>query len=330
MSFQKFYKSIFATLFLSLFVLASSGLAQQQQKPRPTPTLVINGGNRAMPVAAGNNLYCAGFIQTAPIDASYEIVGARDEKEQRIFSQNDNLFITGGANRNVQVGDKFSVVRPRGRVESRWTNKRNIGFYVQEIGVVEVVKVKADVSVVRAKTSCDNFLLGDLLQPVPQRESPTYANRPALDLFGEASGKASGRIVLARDGQEMLGREQIVYIDLGAEDNVRVGDYLTIYRPLGKGNVFDKVPEETLSSRDEGFQSNRFRGGKFSSQSARKAGETATGEVVKSEEVKSRRPNNLREVVGEMVILNVKEKTATAVITRTATEIHTGDNVEIQ
>lgn len=328
MSFQKFYKSIFGTLFLSLFVLASSDSAQQ--KPKPTPTLVVGGGKSAMPVAAGNNLYCAGFIQTAPIDTSYEIVGARDEKEQRVFSQNDYLFISAGANRNVQVGDKFSVVRPRGRVESRWTNKRNIGFYVQEVGVVEVVKVKADVSVVRAKTSCDNFLLGDLLQPVPQRTSPTYANRPALDLFGESSGKASGKIVLARDGLEMLGRDQIVYIDLGAEDNARVGDYLTIYRPLGKGNLFDKVPEETLSARDENFQSRRFRGGKFSNQAPRKAGDTATGGIVKSEDAKSRRPKNLREVVGEMVILNVKEKTATAVITRTATEVHTGDNVEIQ
>ena len=34
--------------------------------------------------------------------------------------------------------------------------------------------------------------------------------------------------------------------------------------------------------------------------------------------------------VGEIVILNVKEKTATAVITRTAQEIHTGDWVEVQ
>jgi hypothetical protein len=38
----------------------------------------------------------------------------------------------------------------------------------------------------------------------------------------------------------------------------------------------------------------------------------------------------MRKVVGEAVVLNVKEKTATVVITRTASEIHTGDGVEIQ
>jgi hypothetical protein len=327
-SFQKFYKSSLAALFLLSFVLISNNFAQM---PTPTPTLIIKRDNRRMPVAAGNNLYCAGFIQKASVDTSYEIVGGNDERDKHIFSQNDELYISAGANRNVRVGDIFSVIRPRGRVESRWTKKRGIGFYVQEVGMVEVIRVKPEVSVVRVKMSCDNLLLGDLLQPVPQRTSPSFvAERPALDLFAESSGKASGKIFMARDGQELLGREQIVYIDLGAEDNVQVGDYLTVYRPLGKGNLSSKERKESLSAREEGFQSDRNRGGKFSSQAPRKSGEQATGAIVTSEEAKSRRPRDLREVVGEIVILNVKERTATAVITRTATEIHPGDNVEVQ
>jgi len=327
-SFQKFYKTSLATLFLLLFVLISSGAAQ---RPTPTPTLIINQDNRPMPLATGNNLYCAGFIQTASVDTSYEIVGAQAERDKQIFSQGDELYISAGANRNVRVGDMFSVIRPRGRVESRWTKKRNIGFYVQEVGMVEVIRVKAEVSVVRVKTSCDNLLLGDLLQPVPQRTSPSFvAERPALDLFGDSSGKASGKILMARDNIELLGREQIVYIDLGAEDNVQVGDYLTIYRPLGKGNIFTKEEKESVSARDEGYQTKRYRGGKFSNQAPRKSGAQATGGIVTSEQAKSRRPDGLREVVGEIVILNVKERTATAVIIRNATEIHPGDNVEVQ
>jgi len=35
-------------------------------------------------------------------------------------------------------------------------------------------------------------------------------------------------------------------------------------------------------------------------------------------------------VVGELVILNVKERTATAVVVRTGQEIHTGDWVQVQ
>lgn len=194
-----------------------------------------------------------------------------------------------------------------------------------------VVAVKRDVSVARVKMSCDNMLLGDLIEPMPVRTTPIYVQRPALDLFGDPSGKATGRIVLARDGAELLGRENVVYIDLGREDNVSVGDFLTIFRPLGTGNIIDKLtPSEEMSARDEGYHSKEYRGGKFSNQAPRKAGSKAKGSIVTTKEAKEGRPDDLRKVVGEMMIVNVKEKTATAVITRTASEIHTGDYVEVQ
>jgi hypothetical protein len=37
-----------------------------------------------------------------------------------------------------------------------------------------------------------------------------------------------------------------------------------------------------------------------------------------------------RKVVGEMVILSVQQRTAAAVITKVAQEVHTGDYVEVQ
>lgn len=327
MSFQKFYTMSFGTLFLVVFISAASVLAQ---KPTATPQLIINRDNRQMPIAARNNLYCAGYVETGTVNTANEIVGAELEQEKRIFAQGDNVYISMGASSGVKVGDMLSVIRPRGRVETRWTNKRNLGFYVQEVGAVEVVNVKADVSVARIVSSCDNFLLGDLLQPVPARTSPIFQQRPMLNLFADSSGKTNGRIFMARDGKELLGREEVVYIDLGAEDNVKVGDYMTIYRSLGTGNIFDREQDESVSAREEGFQSEEYRGGKFSNQAPRKSGNQATGRIVTTEKAKEGRPKNLRNVVGELVILNVKEKTATAVITRTAQEVHTGDRVELQ
>lgn len=322
MKFQSFYTKSFGTFFLIL-IGASAIFAQK-------PTVVIAGNDRPMPVAGKNNLYCAGYVQTSPVSTDSKIVGAEDEQDGHIFAAGENLYINVGAGKGVSVGDIFSVIRPRGRVETRWTKKDNLGFYVQEVGSLEVIKVKSDVSVVRVKSSCDNLLLGDLLQAVPARTSPMFQQRPALDVFGDPSGKALGRIFMARDGQELLGREQIVYLDLGAEDNVQVGDYLTVFRPLGKGNLYDTVWSESVSAREEGFQSNEYRGGKFSNQAGRKTGATADGKVETTKSAKKGRPSNLRKIVGEVVILNVKERTATAVITRTAQEIHTGDYVELQ
>ena len=319
----------FASWYFVLLALVALSFGQEPRKS-PTPTLIIPKIKENLPVAAGNNLYCAGYIQKAPVNTSFEIVGANQERERYLFGQGDYVYVSRGASGGARVGDVYSVIRPRGQFSSRFSKKGRLGIYVQEVGTVEIVNVKPEVSVARVKTSCDNFLLGDLLQPVPTRVSPTFRQRPALDAFAEPSGKKTGRIVLARDAREALGREEIVYIDLGAEDNVQVGDYLTIFRPLGKGGVVNSNQPESVSARDEGFQSKAYRGGTFSNQAPRKSGENAEGPIVTNREARKRHPKNLRKVVGEMVILNVKERTATALITRNAEEIHTGDMVEVQ
>ncbi len=283
-----------------------------------------------MDIAGRNNLYCAGFIQTNPISTGNTIIGAKDEADRYNFSQNDFLYINMGRNKGVNVGDIFAVVRPRAQVKSKWSHKTDLGFYVQEVGAVEVVNVKNEVSVVRVKSSCDGFLLGDLVQLAEKRTSPIFEQRPALDIFGEPSGKARGRILMSRDGAEMLTRDFIIYVDLGADDNVRVGDHMTIFRPLAKGNLFLNPDREPVRATNSGFESEVYKGGKFSNQATRKTGDKAEGQEVRTRDVRKNRPSDLRKVVGEAVVLNVKEKTATLVITRTAQEIHPGDWVEIQ
>lgn len=320
------YTSIKTSMFIALLAATCFASFAAAQRAQPVPSA---GAPRPMTVAGRNNLYCAGYVQTSPINTDNKIVGGLEEQERFNYVQNDVVYVNMGANKGLNVGDMLAVVRPRGQVDTRWTQKSDLGFLVQEVGALEVIRVKNDVSVARVRSSCETFLLGDLVQPVAQRTSPMHQSRGPLDQFADGTGKATGRLFMARDGAEMVTRDQIVYIDLGAEDNVRVGDYLTIFRPLGKGNLFEKAIEETINARDVDYQSRIYRGGKFSNQAPRKSGERAGGSIVKTEEAKEGRPA-IRKVVGEMVVLNVKERTATAVITRTAQEIHTGDWVQLQ
>ena len=320
----------FGTAFLLIFGLAVFAFGQQPQT-MPTPTLIIPTIRENLPLATGNNLYCAGYIQNGPVNTNFQIVGANQEREQNIYSQGNYIYITRGANAGSRVGDRLAVIRPRGKFSSDFSRKGRLGIYVQEVGEVEIVDVKSDVSVARVTTSCDNLLLGDLIVPIPHRFSPTFQQRPALDLFADPSGNQTGRIILARDSKETVGREDIVYIDLGAEDNVKTGDYLTIFRTLGKGGAVNiRQDDETVSGRRGGFESGTFKGGEFSNQAPRKGGDMTEGKLVTPKEAKKNRPQNLRKVLGEMIILNVKERTATALIVRAAEEIHTGDMVEVQ
>ncbi len=58
---------------------------------------------------------------------------------------------------------------------------------------------------------------------------------------------------MAKDSREMVTRNDIVYIDLGSEDQIKRGDYLTIYRPLGTGNITRVDNEEMARNRVDRF-----------------------------------------------------------------------------
>lgn len=322
MNVQKSSKRLAVSIFGGAIALVGGAAAQQR------PPLVINSPATST-VARGNNLYCAGYVQSSAIDTSNRIVGGYNEQDGWMYSQQNDIYVNMGASKGVRVGDMMSVVRPRGRVRTHWTKKDNLGFFVQEVGAVEVIRVKGDYSVARIKSSCDNFLLGDLVQPMQPRVAPAAVNRPPLDRFGDPNGKATGRLFMSREGREAMAAEQIVYVDLGAEDNVRIGDYLTVFRPLGKGNPFINDEDESIEARIGDYGSSEYRGNIFSNQAPRKSGDHAGGGVVKTEKAKEDRPF-IRKVVGEGVVLNVKERTATVLLTRNAQEIHTGDWVEIQ
>jgi hypothetical protein len=287
-----------------------------------------------MLAATETELTCAGYIEYAPNYNGFEVVGGEQEQEKHVYGVSDLVFISAGSQQGVKVGQEFQVVRPRGQFTSKLSRKSGwLGVYTQEIGRLRVTVVKENMSVAIVTSECDFILLGDLLRGVSYRVSPSAGETGELDRFADPSGKANGRIVLARDGRELLSRSQIVYIDLGTEDNVKEGDRLTVYRPTGTGDISRFREEEVTPTASYGFESERFRGGKFSIKSQRvqnPAKNDIDGPMVTTHKIERRRPAMPRKIVGEMVVLNVQARTATAVITRVAQEIHTGDFVEVK
>lgn len=337
------FRSLWASILLFACGLLSAASGQtvttqpatpQRQQQPARPTVVLPQEQGARPVAGERELYCAGFIQYEPVAVDLEIVGGKEEQSQRIYSTGDYVFINSGAQAGMRVGQTFSIIRPRTPFDSKFTKKKGgLGVFIQELGQLRVTQVKDRVSVAQVTNACETVLLGDLLRAVPQRVSPLGRTELTLDHFSDPNGKQQGRIVLARDAHEMITRNQIVYIDLGREDRVKPGDYLTVYRPVGKGNATTVENEEIARNSSRGFESERFKGGRFSNQAQRPKNPNDSGffnRPVTTHEIKGRRPPMPRKVVGEMVVLTVQERTATAVITQVAQEIHTGDFVELQ
>jgi hypothetical protein len=295
------------------------------------PTVGNSNERRPAPVARESETVCGGFIEQQVPSGAPQIVGAEQEREHRLFSQGDLVFIDAGAQQGVKIGEVFDVTRPRGQFRSKFSRKGSLGVYVQEVGQLRVVRVRDRVSVAEVTNSCNDLLLGDLLRPVPPSDVPAAHSDGNLDRFAEPSGKQTGHIVLARDGHEYLSRDEVVFVDLGAEDNLRVGDRLTVFRPEGHGRIVNYGDEIAVNSR-RGFESNELRGGGFSNQAQRvkDVDGPKSGHTVKTPAIKHRRPPVPRKVVGELVVLRVEGRTATAVVTRALQEINTGDAVEVQ
>jgi hypothetical protein len=333
-----FNRSLVASLLLCAGGLLCSAHAQTgggaRPMPQATPNVLMPAPQSPQAVAGSNNLYCSGFIQYAPAPNNLQIVGGEEEQSKRVYAQGDIVYINAGAQQGVQAGQEYIVIRPRGQWRSRLSKKKGwLGVYTQEVGILRVLRIKDQVSVAEVKSSCDNLLLGDLLRAAPTRVAPLRRLDERLDRFADPSGKQTGRIVLARDTQEMLTRDQVVFIDLGSEDNVKPGDYLTIYRPVGKGNITRFRDEEVTPTANSGFESNIFKGGKFSNKAQRVKDANSTGifgPMVTTPKIQHSRPRLPRKIVGEMIILSVQQRTAAAVITRVAQEVHTGDYVEVQ
>jgi len=290
-------------------------------------------------VIGRTGLYCAGYIRYQRFPKTPEIVGAEQEQEQRTFAEGAIVYLNAGSQQGIHEGQDFEIIRPRGDVKGVYRQKKDfLGTYVQEVGQLEVLKVLEQTSVAQITFSCEMVLLGDLVTQVPLRVAPLQRAESNLDRFADPSGKQTGRLMMAHGANEMVTKNDVVFIDLGAEDKITPGDYLTIFRDTGTGNLTRVDNEENARGRATGFQSDRYQGGGFSIQAQRAKDSTAfvnsegryRYRPITTKGVKRDRPPMPRKIVGEMVVIDVQTRTATAIITRAVMEVHTGDKVELQ
>ena len=318
-----------------LFLLALTCTAGAQT-PAPQPEVIAPTAKQTAPVAGHSQLFCAGYIRLQRLSNMPEVIGAENEQEQRMFTDGNVVYINAGSRQGITEGQNFQIIRPRGDLKGVHREKKGfLGTYIQEVGQLQVFKVGENTSAAQITTSCgDMVMLGDLLTQIPERGSPLQRPETIVERFVDPTKKQVGRLMMAKDNREMITRNEIVYIDLGSEDQVKTGDYLTIYRPLGTGNINSRDGEELGPNRENGYSSKSFSGGGFGGMANRAKDKNGDGRYsdkpITSREIKQNRPLMPRKIVGEMVIIDVQTRTATAIITRVAGEVHTGDWVEIQ
>jgi hypothetical protein len=278
------------------------------------------------PVARGTDLYCAGFISDREITPEFYIIGGEKESEQDWFSSSNVVYLNYGAKNGASVGESLSVIREKGKYENPYTGK-DLGRYFEELGVLRIIATQRNVSIARVETSCSTMRLGDFVRAYDGYVGPAPREYQPLNRYDLPSGKLSGQIVLARDGREMLAERDVVYLDIGDKQGVKLGQYYTVYRDAAKhegpvGLQFNPILEvdDDFPHRLHDYSDDTYKGPDFAIIKGKKD----------QDDIIEDRVGLPRKVVGEICIIRVEDKSATAIITRVAQEVFLGDYVEMQ
>ncbi|HEY6066784.1 MAG TPA: hypothetical protein VIY96_11545, partial [Thermoanaerobaculia bacterium] len=211
-------------------LLAAAGLAQTPPKPAqapappppppahlqreipggtvvvapPTETTVISQARPTVeaapqPLGYESDLHCFGYLGLAHEDFTAQVIGAESIAEQIDYMTSDLLYINGGYDRGLKVGDEFWLVSPEQMVVHPVTGK-DMGRFYEYRGRAVVESVEARTASIRVSASCTDVVMGSYLKPFEPIPIP-LARKSAPAVAGDPpSGKVRGRIVFTRDG----------------------------------------------------------------------------------------------------------------------------------
>jgi hypothetical protein len=264
------------------------------------------------------DLYCAGFISKKLLpDANY-VAGGLQTPNTTKFVTGDIIYISGSG---FATGAQYTILRElkdQNRYEVFPGQKKTLeaaGQPYGEVGRVRIVDTRSKMAIAQIEYSCDPINPGDFA--VPFAEKPSISFHPPLrfDHFVPNTGKASGRIVLGKDFDSVLGTGMKAYMNIGTDKGVKVGDY---YRAVRSYSADLNDPVDSLS---------------FAASTAEDT-QRRPPSIEGNWMTKTKGPNihvgDLpRRAVGELVIISATPTTSTGMIVFSLEDVHVGDAVEL-
>ncbi len=201
------------------------------------PVAVVEEAPLALPAEPGPEMVrysrsaSAGFVSAGDFGDAGHITSSFHSTDY--LYEGLDVFVDLGADDGVRVGDWFVSFREDEPVVHPLTGKP-AGYRVAETGHLRVIQVGKDSSRVRIERSFAYIQRGDNVtsfKPLPEE----FIVRPAPQGVG-------GTILAQQDGRLEVGREDLVYLDLGRNQGVDIGARLAVYNnevPFEHGNAED-------------------------------------------------------------------------------------------
>jgi outer membrane protein OmpA-like peptidoglycan-associated protein len=294
-----------ASVVLLMLAMATAAVAQQGQAPQVTLTNIVT----RQQAPTYSDLYCAGFITNQPLQRLGFVAGGWGTPHMVRFSEREYVYLEGSG---FSLGAQYSIVR-QARDPNLYESfrgqtalLRHLGRAYSDIGRVRVVAIRNNMAITQVESNCTDIMEGDAAIPFVERQTPVMHAKITFDRFAPPNGKLTGRIVMAKDFDTMAGTGRKVYLNVGANQGVKAGDY---FRAVRSYSSYRDDEADNLSFKASSYDDMQIPAGVFPY---------------------SRLREFPRVSLGEMVVLSVSPTSSTAMVTLSLEDIHLGDGVELE
>jgi len=245
-----------------------------------------------LPIGVEADVYCTGWIEEPGTKYPATIFSAELIDSKQGFIEGDVVYLDAGTNQGLSAGQEFWIVRPERTVYRAGSDTSVLGRMLLTPGRVRILCAQESAAIGEIVLSCSDVNVGDDLLPFEPVPIPLVRRTAPLSSCDPLTGKVSGHIVDDFDTVTSIATNSVVFLDIGEDDGLMPGDFLSVYR----------VPSVDRDIR-------------FLMEEVRK--KTKAGESV-------------RIMLGEAAILTTQKKTSVAIITSMRDMMYVGDRVEMK
>jgi len=307
---------------LFVLLLATAAWAQSGDANADTPQGTAPTSNsfptERVQTATYADLYCAGFIskQTLP-DANF-VSGGLETPSTTKFTRGDMIYLQGTG---YSTGAEYEIVRALRDVNEyemfpgQKKMLKETGQPYEEVGRVKIVDTRNRSAIGQIEYACDGINPGDTAVPFAEKLTVSFHAPIRFDRYLPPSNKLSGRIVMGKDFDSQMGTGHKLYINVGANQGVKVGDYFRAVRSYD-ADLLD--PVDSLSFKAA-----------IAEDTQKKTPSVDPARFTKSNGPVIHVRDMPRRAVGEIVIIGVTPTTATGMVVFSMETVHAGDGVEL-
>jgi hypothetical protein len=264
------------------------------------------------------DLYCAGFISKQILPDANFVAGGLQTPTTTKFTRGDMIYLEGTG---YSAGAEYEIVRALRDVNEYEMYPgeakllKETGQPYEEVGRVKIVDTRDKTAIGQIEYACDGVNPGDTAIPFAEKQTIAFHEQIRFDRFLPASSKLSGRIVMGKDFDSELGTGQKVYINLGANQGVKIGDYFRAVRSYTAdlADPVDSLSFKAAIAEDTQKKTPSVDPAMFTK---------GNGPVIHVRDLP-------RRAVGEIVVIGVTNTTATGMIVFALEDVHAGDSVEV-